>query len=83
MQIILSSDEPGFGGWNNVTKDADVEFITTEGDFDGRPHSFQAYLPCRTVTVYSPAEWVDAGADGKKTGVLGLGVKDKGPYYSA
>jgi 1,4-alpha-glucan branching enzyme len=80
-KVVLSSDEPVFGGWSNVTKASEVEFATWESDFDGRPYSFQVYAPCRTVVVYAPAEFVDSKADEKPTGVPGLAVKGLGPYY--
>jgi 1,4-alpha-glucan branching enzyme len=80
-KIVLSSDETVFGGWGNVSAHSDVEFAGREGDYDGRPHSFQAYAPCRTVVVYAPAEFVDAAADAKPTGVPGLAVRGLGPYY--
>ena len=60
--MVLSSDEQVFGGWRNVSKDFDVEFATEAGDFDGRPHSFTAYAPSRTVAVYAPAQFCDSQA---------------------
>jgi 1,4-alpha-glucan branching enzyme len=81
-KVILSSDEPAFGGWSNVTKDSDVAFPTTDGDYDGRPRSLSVYAPSRTVVAYGPAEWADAQADAAPTGVPGLGVKGRGPYFS-
>lgn len=41
LQVVLSSDEPVFGGYSNVTKDSDATFSTVEGDYDGRPNSLQ------------------------------------------
>lgn len=38
--MVLSSDEEVFGGYRNVTKDADAVFSAQSGDYDGRPHSF-------------------------------------------
>ncbi len=81
-QIALSSDERVFGGWENVSKNFDVTYTTTQEKFDGRDYSFLAYVPSRTVAVYAPAEWCDAKADEKPLGVPGLGVKDRGPYFS-
>jgi 1,4-alpha-glucan branching enzyme len=81
--VVLSSDEAVFGGWRNVTKDADAEFPTAEGDYDNRPLSFKVYAPCRTVVVYAPAEFCDPHADEAATGVPGLAVKGHGPYFSA
>jgi Alpha amylase, C-terminal all-beta domain len=43
-KLVLSSDEEVFGGYKNVTKEADVEFYASQGDFDGRPLSFQVRL---------------------------------------
>jgi len=64
-----------------VTKDSEVEFVAHDGDFDNRPYSFQVYAPCRTVVVYAPAEFVDSKADSTPTGIPGLAVKGRGPYY--
>ena len=58
--MVLSSDEQVFGGWRNVSKENDVEYATEAGDHDGRPHSFTAYAPSRTVAVYAPAQYCDA-----------------------
>ena len=55
--MVLSSDEEAFGGYQNVTKNSDVEFAATGGSADGRPHSFMVYAPCRTVVVYAPSEY--------------------------
>ena len=52
-----------------------------DGDYCNRPKSFQVYAPSRTVAVYAPAKWVDSKADQRPTGVPGLGVMDRGPYY--
>ena len=81
-KVALSSDERVFGGWTNVTKDSEVEFITNEGDYDGRPYAFNVYAPCRTVVVYAQAEYCDAKADSTPTGIPGLAVKGRGPYYA-
>ena len=40
-QVVLSSDEEVFGGYRNVTKDSDVTFVSTAGDFDRRPRSIK------------------------------------------
>lgn len=37
---MLSSDEPVFGGFSNVTKNSDVTFASTQFQHDGRPNSF-------------------------------------------
>jgi len=39
-KIVLSSDETVFGGFNNCSKDYDVEYHTNEGNYDDRPYSF-------------------------------------------
>ena len=49
-QVVLSSDEPVFGGYSNVTKESDTVFVTDEGTYDGRPHSFQVGASCTTET---------------------------------
>ena len=48
--MVLSSDEPAFGGYSNVTKESDAVLKTDEGTYDNRPHSFQVRsgLPRRT-----------------------------------
>ncbi|KAI8112937.1 hypothetical protein M9434_004256 [Picochlorum sp. BPE23] len=81
-KVVLSSDEEVFGGWNNVTKNSDTEFMAHEGNYDNRPYSFQVYAPSRTVVVYAPSEFVDSTADSLPTGVPGLAVKGRGPYYA-
>lgn len=81
-RVALSSDEAVFGGWQNVTKNSNVEFQTIGGDYDNRPNSIQVYAPSRTVVVYAPAEFCDPEADRKPAGIPGLGVKDVGPYYA-
>ena len=41
LQVVLSSDEPVFGGYSNVTKDSETVLTTDEGTYDRRPNSFQ------------------------------------------
>lgn len=82
-QIVLSSDEEVFGGWKNVSKEYDVDYQTEEGDYNGRPYSFQTYAPSRTVAVYAPSEFADARADSTNQGIPGLGVKNRGPEFEA
>jgi hypothetical protein len=41
FQVVLSSDEAVFGGYQNVTKNSDVSFHTQKHGHDGRPLSFQ------------------------------------------
>ncbi len=80
-QIVLSSDEAVFGGWENVSKKYDVAYQTDEGLYDGRPHSMLVYAPSRTVAVYAKAEFCDARGDAAVTGIPGLGVKGRGPHF--
>mmetsp|Transcript_39286 Transcript_39286/g.84109 ORF Transcript_39286/g.84109 Transcript_39286/m.84109 type:complete len:891 (+) Transcript_39286:181-2853(+) len=77
-KVVLSSDEGVFGGWNNVSKWNDAEFHTQDGDYDSRPCSMQVYAPSRTAVVYAPADWCDY----ENESVVGLGVKDVGPYFN-
>lgn len=81
-KIVLSSDEAVFGGWRNATKDADVEFVSQDTPYDGRPRSMQVYAPSRTVVVYAPQQYVDPAADAKPMGIPGLGVKGLGPAFA-
>lgn len=82
MQLVLSSDEAVFGGYENVSKKYNAEYVTSEGNYDNRPHSFQVYSTSRTVAVYAPAEFCDATADeDPDNGIPGLGVKGQGPYF--
>jgi 1,4-alpha-glucan branching enzyme len=81
LQIVLSSDEAVFGGWENVSKKFDVEYQTQEGNYDNRPHSMLVYSPSRTVAVYAKTEFCDATADESITGIPGLGVKGRGPHW--
>ena len=80
-KVVLSSDEEVFGGYQNVTKNSDVEFAATGGSADGRPHSFMVYAPCRTVVVYAPSEYCDKDAEHDEYGVPGLAVRGLGPYF--
>lgn len=82
-KMVLSSDEPVFGGYNNVSKDYDVEYTPQEGSYDRRPYSFQVYSTSRTVAVYAPSQYCDARADSHPMGVPGLGVRGKGPNFAA
>ena len=75
-KMILSSDEKIFGGYENVSTKADVTFKCDSFGVNDRPHSISVYAPSRTLTVYAPAEWVDAQSDA----VPGLAVRGLGPY---
>jgi len=81
-KVVLSSDEEVFGGFLNVTKDADVVFDAKSGEHDQRDYWLQVYAPSRTVVVYAPADFVDPSADRSPHGVPGLGVRSLGPYFS-
>lgn len=83
-KIVLSSDEEVFGGWQNVSCFSDTQFVAHEAHgYDNRPYAFQVYAPSRTVVVYAPENFVDASAPSSATGVPGLAVKGRGPYYGA
>ena len=41
LQLMLSSDEDSFGGFENLSKKYNTEFASSEADYDGRPHSIQ------------------------------------------
>ena len=81
-KIVLSSDEEVFGGYCNVTKEADVTFTAGNHSHDGRPSSFQAYAPSRTCVVFAHEDTTDKDADKKPHGIPGLAVKGLGPYFS-
>jgi len=49
LQVVLSSDEPAFGGYSNVTKESDAVLSTDEGTYDNRPNSFQVRSSCPGV----------------------------------
>ena len=53
-KIVLNSDDPALGGWDNVKND--VDFFATEQSHDNRPASFQVYAPARTCVVYALEE---------------------------
>jgi len=50
-RIVLNSDQPEFGGFDNVR--SDVEFFATDKPHENRPASFQVYAPARTLVVYA------------------------------
>ena len=41
LQLLLSSDEGAFGGFENLSKKYNTEYSSSEGDYDGRPHSIK------------------------------------------
>jgi len=53
-KIVLNSDREAFGGWDNVSEDA--EFFAADWEHDGRPCSFQMYIPPRTCLVFAPSD---------------------------
>ena len=49
LQLMLSSDEGAFGGFENLSKKYNTEFASETGDYDGRPNSIKVsrqYLCC-------------------------------------
>ena len=54
-KLVLSSDNPEFGGYSNLWTYTAPDFIADGYAHNGRPASFLAYLPSRTVAVYAPA----------------------------
>jgi 1,4-alpha-glucan branching enzyme len=55
-KLVLSSDNPEFGGYSNLWTYSAPDYVAEDYAFNGRPASFLAYLPSRTVSVYAPAE---------------------------
>uniref|UniRef100_A0A7S3UCH1 1,4-alpha-glucan branching enzyme n=1 Tax=Picocystis salinarum TaxID=88271 RepID=A0A7S3UCH1_9CHLO len=64
-KVVLSSDDPKYGGFGNVQEGDGNEYFTNEGYHDGRPHSFLVYTPARTAVVYArvPDEDVEVEVD--------------------
>lgn len=81
-KIVLSSDEPVFGGYNNVSKDYNTTFKASNEGHDHRSHSFFVYAPSRSVVVYAPEEHTDPRAGNKEIGIPGLAVLNRGPYFA-
>lgn len=50
-RVVLCTDDKSFHGHNRV--DHEAEHFSTEGEWNGRPHSIQIYLPSRTAVVYA------------------------------
>ncbi|TFK43739.1 glycoside hydrolase family 13 protein [Crucibulum laeve] len=48
-KIVLSSDEPKFGGFDNIKLDG--KFFTTPMEWNGRKNWLQVYIPSRTCIV--------------------------------
>jgi len=55
-KLVLSSDNAEFGGYSNLSTETAGEYHAENYAFNGRPASFLAYLPSRTVSVYAPAD---------------------------
>ena len=57
LQLLLSSDEGAFGGFENLSKKYNTEYSSAEGDYDGRPHSIKvnAFHFCATLTCIATA----------------------------
>ena len=55
-KLVLSSDSAEFGGYSNLSTETAGEYHAEDYAFNGRPASFLAYLPSRTVSVYAPAD---------------------------
>ena len=50
-KLVLSSDNAEFGGYSNLSTETAGEYHAEDYAFNGRPASFLAYLPSRTVSV--------------------------------
>ncbi|KAI8144413.1 1,4-alpha-glucan-branching enzyme GBE1 [Fennellomyces sp. T-0311] len=53
LKVVLSSDHPDYFGHDRI--DLTTEYFTTPGDYDGREHSLQVYIPSRTAIVLALA----------------------------
>jgi 1,4-alpha-glucan branching enzyme len=53
-QVVLNSDRKEFMGHDRV--DEAVKHFTQPGDWDGRRHSLQVYIPTRTALVLAKVE---------------------------
>lgn len=53
-QIVLSSDDDIFGGYNRVDKS--IKHVTTPEGFSGRRNYLQLYIPCRTAFIYAKVD---------------------------
>ena len=58
-KLVLSSDNPEFGGWDNLSTHHDNSYFADSTAHNGRPASFQAYIPSRTVAVFALEEDVE------------------------
>lgn len=55
-RLVLSSDNPEFGGYSNLWTRNNIEIQSEEWEFNGRPASMMVYSPSRSVSVYAPVE---------------------------
>ncbi|KAL1923064.1 uncharacterized protein VTP21DRAFT_9440 [Calcarisporiella thermophila] len=53
-KIVLNSDSKGFGGHNRL--DEAQSYFTSDFGWNGRKHSLQAYIPCRTAIILARKE---------------------------
>lgn len=53
-KIVLSTDQPEFGGHNRL--DLSVDFLTDPLGFAGRRNFIQAYLPARTALIFAKVD---------------------------
>ncbi|GLV43109.1 14-Alpha-Glucan Branching Enzyme [Carabus blaptoides fortunei] len=51
-RIVLSSDDPNFGGQNRI--DTSVSYFTQPEGYAMRPNSIQVYIPSRTAIILAP-----------------------------
>jgi 1,4-alpha-glucan branching enzyme len=58
-KLVLSSDNPEFGGWDNLSTHHDGSYFADSTAHNGRPASFQAYIPSRTVAVFALEEDIE------------------------
>ncbi len=68
LQLMLSSDEDSFGGFENLSKKYNTEFASNDAEYDGRPHSIQVgQKACRVFRMHLarvdkiPKVWHDVG----------------------
>ena len=56
--MVLSSDNPEFGGYSNLWTCNCPAIASEEWEFNNRPASMMVYAPSRSVSVYAPVESV-------------------------
>jgi 1,4-alpha-glucan branching enzyme len=57
-RLVLSSDNPEFGGYSNLWTCNCPAISSEEWEFNNRPASMMVYAPSRSVSVYAPVEAV-------------------------